>query len=224
MQKTIILDFDSTFINCETLDTLAHIIYQHSAELTRIVTAVEAATNATMAGEMGIHESLVSRIKMLNIQKKHVLAGIDYLRQKVSDSFIRNKIFIQDHADDIFIFSGGFSEIIIPIVADFNIASTHVFANNFIYSGDLVTNIDENCLLAHNFGKAKQLEMLNRSGKVFVIGDGATDAEIKAMHPQVRFYLYTENVFRKNLANSADKIISSLAEFVEEFDGVMPQK
>ena len=51
--------------------------------------------------------------------------------------------------------------------------------------------------------------MLNPNNNIFVIGDGATDAEIKTMHQEVTFYLYTENVFRKRLEDSADKIISS---------------
>lgn len=215
-QKTFIIDFDSTFINCETLDTLASIIYQDSEELPKISAMIANATNACMAGEVGIHESLVSRVKILKIQKQHVLAAVDLLRQQITTSFVRNRAFIEDNAKDIFIFSGGFSEIIIPIVAEFHIPSSNVYANRFIYSDNKIIGIDESCLLAHNNGKAKQLENLQRADNVYVIGDGVTDAEIKNAHAHVTFYLFTENVFRKNLVNRADKVIGSLDEFISD--------
>lgn len=216
-QKTLIIDFDSTFISCETLDTLASIIYQDSDDLAKISAMVANSTKACMAGKISIYESLVSRVKWLKIHKQHVQAVIDFLSQKITASFIRNRAFLQNNAEDIFIFSGGFSEIIIPIVAEFHIPSTHVFANRFIYSNDKVIGIDESCLLAHNNGKAKQLEDLHRSGDVYVIGDGITDAEIKNAHAQVFFYLFTENVLRKNLVSKADKVIASLDEFISDY-------
>lgn len=214
--KTIIFDFDSTFIKCETLDTLAKIIYQDSPDLEKILHSVEEATKASMEGKLSIHAALVARVKALNIKKQHVLAAIDYLQQQITDSFLRNFDFIKSQRADTFIFSGGFTEIIAPIVEPFHIPKHHIFANHFIYDQGHVVGIQDDCLLAHNFGKAEQFKRLNRSGSVYVIGDGATDAEIKTVGTQVKFYLFAENVFRENLKSQADKIIYDLDEFIKE--------
>lgn len=215
-QQTIIFDFDSTFVKHETLDSLVKIIYQDSPDLDRITAKIEAATHASMGGKLSIHDALVSRVQALNIKKQHVVTVTEYLKQQVSDSFLKNREFIKSNASDIFIFSGGFSGIIIPVVADFNIPASQVFANTFVYDADNVIGIEEDCLLAHNFGKAKQLSALERTGAVYVLGDGATDAEMKTAGNHVNFYLYSENILRKNLIKNADRVIYSLDEFINE--------
>jgi D-3-phosphoglycerate dehydrogenase len=217
-EQTIIFDFDSTFVKCETLDSLVKIIYHDSPDLDKITREIESATHASMSGMLSIHEALVSRVKALQIEKQHVLALIDHLKQQVSESFLKNRAFIEANASDIFVFSGGFSEVIIPVVADFNIPADQVFANRFVYDANKVIGIEEDCPLAHNFGKAKQLDALNRSGLVYILGDGATDAEMKTAGEHVKFYLYAENILRENLIEKADKVIYSLDEFKDEIE------
>lgn len=211
---TLILDFDSTFIKCETLDTLVKIIYHDSNELPAILHRIESETKASMAGTLSIHDSLVSRVKALKIRKDHIIQVIEFLKTQISDSIFKNADFIEENAENIFIFSGGFKEIIIPVVKDFGIPPTQVFANEFTYDHDAVTGIDSECLMAHNFGKAKQLALLKRTGQVDVLGDGATDAEIKTQSDSVKFYLFAENILRENLVDKADKVIYSFDEYL----------
>lgn len=213
----IIFDFDSTFINAETLDTLADIAYASDPRHDEVVKHVAYLTELTMAGQCSLHQALVERMKFLKLRREHVIKAIALLKNKVSTSFVKNKHFIRQNAKNIMVFSGGFSEIIIPIVADYGILEHQVYANHFVYDGDLIVNVDESGFMVHGDGKAKQLTELAPKGKVYIIGDGSNDAAAKQSGLVTEFYLFTENVYRETVAPLADKIIVSLDDFIKDF-------
>jgi hypothetical protein len=45
-----------------------------------------------------------------------------------------------------------------------------------------------------------------------MIGDGYTDLEVKLENPKIKFYAYTEVVYRNEIVIQADKVISNLNE------------
>jgi D-3-phosphoglycerate dehydrogenase / 2-oxoglutarate reductase len=210
-----IIDFDSTFAKLETLDVLCEVILEGNSTKEIVLSEIKRITNLGMEGKISLTESLSSRIKLLNAHQKHLAKTIEILSENISDSFVRNKKFLETHAAQIFIVSNGFKEIIDPVVAAYGIESKNVFANNFTFDtqGNVI-GFDETNLLTANKGKAKTVTNLGLQGQIFVIGDGFTDYEIKAEGAATQFFAFTENVSRANVLALADHIVPSLDEFL----------
>ena len=153
----LIIDFDSTFVTVESLDELAHIVLKDNPESTQRLETIRAITRAGMEGSIPFDESLSKRLKLLNINQKDIHAATIVLAKKVTPSFKRNKQFLMENAQNILIISGGFYEMIIPIVLEYGIVEDQVFANKFVYKGtSKIANVDSQNIMAQSGGKVAQ--------------------------------------------------------------------
>ena len=216
MKEYLIIDFDSTFIKIESLDELLKICNNQNK---KTIKKIEEITKMGMEGIISFEESLYERFKLLTINKNDIQNVIKSLNNNISESFIRNKEFINKNRKKIFIISGGFVEIIYPVVSKFGIKKSNIFANNFkIDVDDNIIGYDRNNPLSKNKGKIEILKNLNLNGKINVIGDGYTDYEIKKEGYADKFYLFIENIKRKNILDKADFLLKSLDDFIEIID------
>ena len=143
---------------------------------------------------------------------------IKTIKNNISDSFMKNKKFIEENSENIYIVSSGFIEIIHPIVREYGIKKKNIYANSFQF--DLKGNIsgyDKNNPLTKTKGKVKILKKLKLDGLVHVIGDGITDYEIKKAGYANFFYLYIENIKRESIVKKADFLLKSLDEFIKNY-------
>lgn len=214
-QQYFIIDFDSTFTKVEALDVLCEISLDGRPERDDRLQEIKVITDLGMNGEISFQESLKRRIALLEAHKAHIPILVDRLSSQVSDSFNRNKEFLKKYASQILIVSNGFKDFIDPIVENFNIQSSQVFANSFKYDekGGII-GFDETNLLATNNGKPEQIRRLNLQGEIFVLGDGYTDYEIKKAGIAHKFYAFTENVRRARVLEHADHEAPNLDEFL----------
>lgn len=213
--KYFVIDFDSTFTQVEGLDELANIALAGNPNREKVVEAIRDLTDKGMNGEMSFSEALSRRIDLLKANRQHIEQLVEFLHTKVSDSFQRNKAFLSEYSDSIFIVSGGFKEFIVPVVTAMGIKAENVYANTFIFDADgNIMGVDTENVLAHDKGKIKLLNSLNLDGDVYAIGDGYTDYELKASGLANRFYAFTENVEREKVVAIADDVISSFDEFL----------
>ena len=214
-KKIFITDFDSTITKVEGLDQLAAIALAHSSDGTKVVQQIKELTDAGMNGELSLSESLSKRMSLLNANKKHVDALVEFLLENISESFERNKKFLQEYADQILVVSSGFKDFIIPVVSYLGLKAENVYANTFIYNdhGDII-GVDNSNVLSQTGGKIELVKSLNLDAHVSVIGDGFTDYEIKQHGLADRFYAFVENVERQKVVDVADFTIKSLDEFL----------
>ena len=215
--EIFIFDFDSTFIQVETLDVLAEVSLANypESEKTACLKQITEITLQAMAGRYGYEESLRDRVGLLKLTVSHLQQTIDILKHKITPSFARNKSFFKKNADRIFIFSGAFIEIIWPIVQPFGLKREQVFGNRLIY--DFEQNIlgyDQQGVLAQNQGKVKLAQQLHLRdtaiNKVIIIGDGYTDYEVKEAGIAGAFFAFTENITRESVVEKADAVIPTL--------------
>jgi D-3-phosphoglycerate dehydrogenase len=213
--KIFVIDFDSTFIKSETLDLLAEFSLRSSADSERIIQEIKDITNAGMEGKINFSESLRKRISLLKANRLHLEPLIGKIREDISVSFKRNKKFLRDFADNIFIVSNGFKEIIAPVVGEFDIKLENVYANTFIFneSGD-ITGFDEGNILSRDNGKVELLKILNLQGDIYVIGDGYSDYQVKEAGLANKFYVFTENIERNPVIEKADHVAPNLDEIL----------
>lgn len=215
MNKYFVIDFDSTFTQVEGLDELANIALAGNPNREKVVEQIRDLTDKGMNGEISFSEALSQRIDLLKANRQHIEQLVEFLHTKVSDSFQRNKAFLNEYSDSIFIVSGGFKEFIVPVVTAMGIKAENVYANTFVFDADgNITGVDTDNVLAHDKGKIKLLNSLNLDGDVYAIGDGYTDYELKASGLANRFYAFTENVEREKVVAIADDVVSSFDEFL----------
>ena len=214
-QETFIFDFDSTFIQVEALDVLCGVIYENNATGQQVLTEIQRLTDLGMEGKLSLKESLTKRIDLLQANRDQLANVITKLKSKVSDSVVRNRNFFKQNADNIYIISNGFKEIIIPIVQEFGIKADHVLANTFRFDHEgKIIGFDEKDELCENQGKVKKIKSLNLQGDAFMIGDGYTDYETLKGGVVSKFYAFTENVSRSIVVDNADRHAPSLDEIL----------
>lgn len=213
--KYFIIDFDSTFTQVEALDELGAISLQNHPERSQLLDQIKEITDSAMAGQSSFSKGLTERLALLQAHQNHLPQLISRLRDKVSESIRRNRDFLHQYADQIYIISSGFKEFITPIVTEYGIKEENVYANTFKVDaqGNLV-GFDEANPLCLDKGKIRLLEQLALPGDVYVLGDGYTDYEIKEAGLANKFYAFTENVVRDNVVAKAEHIAPTLDEFL----------
>lgn len=212
----LIIDFDSTFVTVESLDELAHIVLKDNPESAQRLETIRAITRAGMEGSIPFDESLSKRLKFLNINQKDIHAATIVLAKKVTPSFKRNKQFLMENAQNILIISGGFYEMIIPIVSEYGILEDQVFANKFVYKGtSRIAHVDSQNIMAQSGEKVAQANALGLAGEIHVIGDGYTDYQIKSEGPAKKFFAFIENIRRNSVCEVADVVLSNIDDYIK---------
>ena len=211
----LIIDFDSTFITKESLDELAHLVLLNHKDGVERLKSIKALTLSGMEGKIPFDLSLEKRIALINTNKNDIKQISSELSKEVSLSIKKNKLFIKKNSSNILIFSGGFKEIIIPIVSEYGINEKQIFANQFIYdSNGNVIGIDKNNNMSKKSGKVLMIKALKLSGKIDVIGDGFTDYEIKKSGLASNFYAFIENINREKISQLSDKALNSFDDYI----------
>ncbi|NGM66169.1 HAD-IB family phosphatase [Sphingobacterium sp. SGR-19] len=215
MKNYYIIDFDSTFTQVEALDELARISLENHPDRDQIYQQIEDYTNLAMEGKISFRESLTGRVQLLNANKSHLDKLVTHLKKKVSRSFGRNKEFFKKHQDTALIVSGGFKEFITPVVTPYYIQKENIYANTFKFDkeGNII-GYDENNPLSDEGGKVKLLNELKLDGRIFGIGDGYSDFQLKESGLIEKFFAFTENISRKSVTDKADHITPSFDEFL----------
>jgi D-3-phosphoglycerate dehydrogenase len=214
-ETLLLIDFDNTFVTVESLDQLARIVLAEKEDRNEKLAEIVKLTNLGMEGKITFSFSLGRRLALFMPTRKHIEILIMFLKQHVSLSIQKNKYLFQQNAKTIFIISGGFKEYIVPIVREYGISPTHVFANTFLFdTKGSVIGYDQNNFLAHDKGKVNIVKSIFDNKGIVVVGDGYTDYEIKKSGLASQFFLFTENVQRKNLYPHADYIVKSFTEVI----------
>ncbi len=179
-QKFYIIDFDSTFITSESLDILAKISLKNSPEK---IAQIEQITRDGMVGNIGFRESLQKRLALMSFGEAEIGKTLKILKKLITPSILRNKKFFKANPESIYIISGGFEELILPIVAPFGIKPAHVLANKFIFNKEgKVIGFDTQRPTSKAQGKAFAVASLALQDEVLIVGDGFTDLEVKKLN------------------------------------------
>lgn len=215
MDNYYIIDFDSTFTQVEALDELARISLENHPAKNLVYEEIERLTNLAMEGKLSFRESLSARVKLLSANRDHLAKLVWVLKKKVSLSFSRNREFFIKNADSVLIVSGGFKEFITPVVIPYHIKRENIYANTFIFdeNGNIIGYDDANPL-SEEGGKVKLLRQLQLPGRIYGIGDGYSDFQLKESGLIERFFAFTENIERKSVLEKADHVTPSFDEFL----------
>ena len=205
MNWYLILDFDSTIITRESLDLLSEIVLKNKRNKDLLLSKIVELTEKGMNGTISFQDSINERLRSIQITKNHIKILNRKLKDYVTPTFKKNIQWLKKYSNRIYIISGGFKEMIIPIADNFNIPHDHIFANDFVFNKDgLVIGLDKSNPLSRSGGKVEKAEELDLDGPIFMLGDGNTDAEMKHLGKKVNFIAFVENVYREKVVSQAD--------------------
>ena len=224
----LIIDFDSTFVKVETLDILAEVCFEKEADKISKINAITDITKKAMNGDIPFDKALKKRIKILKANKTEVHKTLTIIKNNISESFKRNQKFFKENANNCFIVSGGFREIILPIVKPYGFKDKNVFGNNFIYKNDgTIFAINGDNPLSQEFGKIKISNHINQNKSTsnkhkisIILGDGYTDYEVNKYGKADYFIQFVENINRKSLNNKADAIAENFDDVIKFIDKI----
>lgn len=199
-----LFDFDSTLVRLETLEALGEIALKGAPDADVRLAEISGLTDRAMAGELDFGETLTRRLELLDLRRDHIEALTDRIVGEITPSVRRNARFFEQHADRIYVLSGGFDEIIAPVAAELGLAASHVLANRLIYDGEgRVTGVDPARPLSREGGKAEAVRALGLTGEAVMVGDGWSDWQVREAGHVDRFHVFTEVVRRPAVVAAA---------------------
>lgn len=213
-EKALFIDFDSTFVKVETIDELAKFCLKDDSEADDKVKMISDITNQAMSGELDFPSALEKRLSILNLTRDDVIEVSNQISTLISNSIESHHKLIQDISDSIWILSGGFTEVIYPVVSKFGIKHDHVIANSFVYEDNMVIGCDKENDLFKDNGKARAIKKLNLNKEIIMVGDGYTDYETYKDGAVDMFICYTENIHREDVVKKSNYIANNFNEVI----------
>jgi len=213
--KSLFIDFDSTFVKVETIDEIAKLTLDSDPNKQNKVKLISDITNQAMSGEIDFPTALELRLQTLLITRETIDEVTKSIGSLVSDSFNEHRELIRENASDIWIVSGGFTQVIAPIVSGFGITQDHVLANSFTFSGERVRGCDRENFLFQDKGKIKAISSVETLNPRVMIGDGYTDLEVHLDGAADQFICYTENISREKVLERSKHSAKSFGEILD---------
>ncbi len=209
---TVIIDFDSTILDGELLEMIAHIAFEGDSEREKKIAEIEKITALGMEGKISFSDSLSRRLSLIPITTDVINKCISETRDRINKDFVDNlKIF---SGKEVYVVSGGYKNIIDAVSGNICINKDRIFANEFLMKNDRVVGVDSTNPLAQSDGKVKIAKKIQSGGKKLIIGDGMTDYYVRRDGGADIFVAYTAIAKREAVIKKADFQIESFFELV----------
>ena len=168
--------------------------------------SITSATRAMLAAQ-------IIMLRGLEIESRMASSHLFSVFSAITTSFLNNKQFFKNNYKNCYIISGGFKEIIYPIVKPFKISENNIFANEFIFDEENnIISVNKKNPLSSDKGKVEIAKQIK--GKNIIIGDGYTDYEVKKYNAAKLFIQFSGNLNRKSLNSVADYIATDFDDII----------
>jgi|TARA_R110000868_G_scaffold102358_1_gene281881 HAD superfamily phosphoserine phosphatase-like hydrolase len=178
LRRLIAFDVDSTLLRVESLDTALEAALARLPDAAAAKQRLHEITNAGMTGRMALRDSLEARLALAALDRALIGEIAEALRKRVTPGMAALLKQLRDQGDELHAVSGGFADLLEPVLIDLGFDRSAIHANRFVFDGDRVSGLDPDCPLSRNGGKA---EILNRisvhATHTVIVGDGMTDFE-----------------------------------------------
>ncbi|KAG7369356.1 phosphoserine phosphatase [Nitzschia inconspicua] len=216
--QAVCFDVDCTITKQDALDDLAEFLGKGHA--------VRQITHQAMNGDMDLDLALQERLKIMapivDSLQDYILSNpaegrlVDGIQELVQELQARNV--------PIYLISGGFRELILPVADLLKIPRNHIYANRFVYMADddgqiRVHGFDPTEPTSHEGGKPEAIRRI-RSQKPFqtivMIGDGITDLEaVQETGGADLFIGFGGVIERAKVIEGADWFVNSYQELID---------
>ncbi len=211
----LVFDFDSTLVSVEALDELFAQSLDGLPDREERVAQFQEITDLGMAGDLSAERSLAQRLELLEADQSLIARVADQIQRSLSPSVSRNLDFFRDERDRIHVVSGGFEELIRPTLLRLSLPESRLHAHRFSYDEEgRVTGLDPDTQMGRTGKPGVVKQLRGDSTELWVIGDGATDLELRTLGLADRFFAFTENRHRESVVRRADHVVRSIDELL----------
>jgi len=205
----VCFDVDSTVVVTEGIDLLAACfgVYEEVANLTR----------SAMEGNVKFQDAMAQRLEIMQPTREGVEKCIAKERPRFSWGMRRVMKRLRQRGVDIYLVSGGFTQMIEPIAKALQIPLENVYANTILFDeyGNY-EDFDRTAPTSKSGGKPAVVRQLKKSmgyKTVVMIGDGATD--MQARPPADAFIGYGGVQVRPKVQEGADWYVTRWGEVLK---------
>lgn len=178
MSRLVAFDVDSTLLRVESLDTALEAALATLPDAAAARKQLHEFTNAGMTGRIALRDSLEARLKLAALDRGGVAVIAESLRKRVTPGMTALLRQLREQGDELHAVSGGFADLIGPVLGDLGFGEGQIHANRFVYENDRVAGLDPDCPLSRNGGKAETLNRIAfHAETTIIVGDGMTDFE-----------------------------------------------
>ena len=215
----LVFDFDNTLVSVEALDELFARSIKAAPDRDARLAEFEEITDLGMTGELSADDSLARRLGVLDADRTLVEAVGTEIARSLTPSVERHLPFFSENADEIYVLSGGFEELIHPTLARLKIPERRLLAHRFAYDGrGKVTGLDPSTPMALGGKPAALKTVCGDAQSIWMVGDGATDLELRMLGLVDRFVAFTENRHREPVVAGADAVARSMDDLLVLLD------
>lgn len=204
--RNVIIDVDSTLCGIEGIDWLAALRGDEIARRSR------ALTDASMSGEIPVHAVYGERLSFIRPSRTDIEALAAEYRATVAPGAPQAIADMTAAGARVVLVSGGLQPAIAPLARDLGVELHAVdvyFDADGVYAG-----YDTTSPLSTQSGKLQVVRELRLDGSVLAVGDGVTDASMRAAVD--RFVAFTGFVQRASVIAQAHGTLSTFAELLAE--------
>ncbi|MDR3289813.1 MAG: HAD-IB family phosphatase [Rickettsiales bacterium] len=194
----VIFDFDSTLVKNESFNDVLKLALNGDKDK---IKQVDEVVDKSMNGLITTKESMDFRLQIASLNKGMMEQVID--ETEITDGMLNFVSSLTNRAN-VYIVSGGFKEMIVPIAKKFGIEEQNVYANEFIYDDDKIIGAKQGILLEPQ-GKCKVIDGLKLQGKKVMVGDGWTDLETY-LHKSVDVFVAFYGVIKRDKVDAKAEI------------------
>ncbi|KAH7725482.1 Protein Y62E10A.13 a [Aphelenchoides avenae] len=210
----VCFDVDSTVCQDEAIDELAKFVGK-GEEIARC-------TRQAMNGSMSFREALSMRLGIMQPTRHQLEAYAQTHEVQLTNGISELVAELHRREIDVYLVSGGFRRLILPVAKLLDIPPTHVYANEILFDENgNYAGFDENELTSDSgsstVGKAGVCGLLKKKKgyrNLVMVGDGATDAE--AAPPADAFVGFGGNQVRDAVKRAAGWFVYDFGTLIHE--------
>lgn len=227
--QAVCFDVDCTITKQDALDDLAQFLGKGKA--------VEDITNAAMNGDMDLDLALQKRLEIMEptVDKLTAYVQSNPAHKRLVPNIRELIAELQARKVEVFLISGGFRELILPVADLLEIPRENIYANRFVYMADdavldatskeyipqiRVRGFDPSQPTSKEGGKPEAIRQIRAKKPlhtVVMIGDGITDLEaVQETGGADLFVGYGGVVERQKVKESADVWVTDYQELIDK--------
>ncbi|SCA62652.1 Uncharacterized protein SCG7109_AC_00060 [Chlamydiales bacterium SCGC AG-110-M15] len=196
---TVIFDFDSTLISCESLEELQG---RHYLDQPERLQAIHDLTNQGMSGDIPFSEAIKKRLDLLPPTLSDVMSFAEKAHEYLTpgiDTLIRE---LHAKGVEVWLISGGLLEVLLAVGAKLQIPADRIRAVQLLWNKDgSFDSLDPNDPFSvSKYDGAKTCASLWSTPRIMV-GDGMTDYDVYAQGLSDHFIAFTQHVSRTAVLN-----------------------
>jgi len=191
---TVIFDFDSTLINCESLERIISDKHPNPA----ILAQIKEIGSQGMSGTIPFLTSLEKRLSLVSVSQRDVQTFGSRAKDFLTPGFQELIHTLKANRVDVWIVSGAPCEAMLPLVHELDIPRDHILGVELTWKPDgEFGGIDASKPINRSKWESAQQVYKRWSAPIIAIGDGMTDYELYRHKLVDYFIVFTQHARRQ---------------------------